>query len=73
MEGFESLLDRCVVVPAVDLVEIDIVGAEASQAAVDFGENGLAGQSLAVGPRTIRPWTLVAMTTSSRETIDSRV
>src|SRR5271163_5245999 len=35
VQSFESLLDRRVVIPAVDLVQIDIVGAETAQAGVD--------------------------------------
>jgi hypothetical protein len=41
----------CVVIPAVNLVEIDIVSAEAGQTVVNLGEDGLAEQSLAIGPR----------------------
>ena len=38
------------VVPAVDLVEVDVVGAEAPQARVDLLEDRLAREAVAVGP-----------------------
>ena len=51
VQGLEGLLDRHLVVPAVDLVEVDVVGAETSQRVVDLGHDRLAGQSGAVGSR----------------------
>jgi hypothetical protein len=38
----------------VDLVQVDIVGAEAAQAVVDLGQDRLAGQARAVGARAHR-------------------
>ena len=56
-----------VVVPAVDLVEVDVIGAEPPQAGVDLGHDRLARQALAVGVLAHRVMkTLVAITTSSR-------
>jgi hypothetical protein len=66
VEGLERLLDRRRVVHAVDLVEVDVVGAEPAEAVVDLGEDRLARQTGAVGPGRIGCRTLVAMTTSSR-------
>ncbi len=43
-------LDRGHRVPPVDLVEVDVVGAEPAQAVVDLGHDRLAGQ-----PHTVRP------------------
>jgi hypothetical protein len=51
MQGFKGFLDRSAVIPPMDLVEVDIVSAEARQAVVDLGQDGLAGQSLTIGPR----------------------
>jgi MFS family permease len=42
VQGFECLLNRRVVVPAVNLVEIDIVRSEPAQARVDLGQDRLA-------------------------------
>jgi hypothetical protein len=50
----------------VDLVEIDIIGAEAAQAVVDLVEDRLARQAGAIGPGRMRLNTLVASTISSR-------
>ena len=55
MEGLERLLDRGLVVPAVDLVEVDVVGAEPSEARVDRAEDVLAGEAAVVRARTHRP------------------
>ncbi len=49
VEGFESLFDGSLVVPAVDLVEVDVVGAEAAEALVEFEEYLFAGETFAVG------------------------
>jgi hypothetical protein len=54
-------------VPAVDLVQVDVVHAQAAQAAVDLFEDRLARQPAHVGPGRMRPKrTLVAITISSR-------
>jgi hypothetical protein len=42
MHCFERLLDRRLVIPAVDLVEIDVIGAETPEARVDLREDGFA-------------------------------
>ena len=42
MQRFERLLDRRVMVETVDLIEIDIIRAEPTQAAVDLREDRLA-------------------------------
>ena len=42
MQRLERFLDRRAVVPAMDLIQIDIVGAEPTQAVVDFGKDRLA-------------------------------
>jgi hypothetical protein len=42
VERFERLLDRRVIVPSMDLVEVDVIGAEAPQARVDLGHDRLA-------------------------------
>jgi len=39
-----------VVVPAVDLVKVDVVGAQAGKAGVDVGHDRLARQALFIGP-----------------------
>ena len=51
MQRLERLLDRRVVVPAVDLVQVDVVGAEPAQAGVDLGHDRLARQPGAVRAR----------------------
>ncbi len=51
MQRFECFLDGCCIVSAVDLVEIDIVGAEPAQAVVDLGHDRKARQAGAVGSR----------------------
>ena len=48
MQRLARLLDRRVVVPAVDLVEIDVVGAEPAQRPVDAGLDVLAGEPVVV-------------------------
>src|SRR6266404_3359962 len=48
VQRFESLLDRRRVIPAVDLVEVHVIGAEPAQAGVDRREYGLAGESPSV-------------------------
>jgi hypothetical protein len=49
VERLERLLDRRAVVPAVDLVEVDVVHAQAAKAVVDLGHDRSAGQAAAVG------------------------
>lgn len=51
VQGLHGLLDRRRPVPAVDLVEVDVVGAQTAQAVVDLGHDRLAGQPATVGPR----------------------
>ena len=48
VQGFHGLFDGRVVVPAMDLVEIDVVGAEAAQAVVDLTQDVLARKALTV-------------------------
>jgi len=43
VESFRGLLDGSFGIEAVDLVEVDVVGAEAGQRGVDLFEDGLAG------------------------------
>jgi hypothetical protein len=49
VQGLHGLLDRRLGVPVVDLVEVDVIGAEPSQGRVDRVEEVLAGQPLVVG------------------------
>ena len=49
VQGRHGLLDRRLRVEAVDLVEVDVVGAEPRQRRVDLFEDGLAGQALPAG------------------------
>ena len=59
VQRLQRLLDRRVVVPAMDLVEIDVVGAQPAQAGVDLGHDGLARQAAAVrvlAHRADGPW-----------------
>jgi hypothetical protein len=49
-----GLLDRRLVVPPVDLVQVDVIGAEPPQRRVDRGEHMLAGQAPVVGALTHR-------------------
>ncbi len=55
VQGLHGLLDRGVRVVAVDLVEVDVVGAEAAEAVVDLGHDRLAGQAVRVGSRPHPP------------------
>ena len=50
-EGFHRLLDRRLGVPAVHLVEVDVIHAESRERCVDRGEDVLAGEATAVRPR----------------------
>jgi len=49
VQRLQRLLDRRCRVPAMDLVEIDIIGAQAVQAVVDLGKDGAARQAGTVG------------------------
>src|SRR5947199_10841648 len=51
VKRFERLLDRRVVVPAMDLVEVDVIRAEAPQARIDLAHDRLPGQAGAIGSR----------------------
>ena len=48
VERGERFFDRRFVIPAMDLVEVDVVGAEAAEAVVDFGEDRFAREAGAV-------------------------
>jgi hypothetical protein len=50
VQRLHRLLDRRARVPPVDLVEVDVVGAQAAQAGVDLEHDGLARQPAPVGP-----------------------
>src|SRR4051794_36855858 len=54
MQRVERLLDWRVVVPAMYLIEIDIIRAEASQACIDLRHDGLARQAARVSAPTHR-------------------
>src|SRR5215218_1778832 len=54
VEGPHRLLDRGLVVPAVDLVEVDVVGPQPVQRGVDGGQDVLARQPAVVGTRAHR-------------------
>lgn len=49
VQGLHRLLDRGGVVPAVDDVEVDVVGSETLQARVDLGHDVLARQATTIG------------------------
>ena len=49
VQSFHRFLNRCIVVPTVDDVEVHIIHIQTLQAVVDFAQNGLAGQ-----PGTVR-------------------
>ncbi|HVN93040.1 MAG TPA: hypothetical protein VMT38_05065 [Terracidiphilus sp.] len=49
VQGFHRLFDGCVVIPAVNLVEVNVVGLEPAKALVDFEEDFLARKAFAVG------------------------
>ena len=49
VERFEGFFDRGFVVPAMDLVEVDVVGLQAAEALVEFVEDGFAREAAAVG------------------------
>src|SRR5690606_20106268 len=48
-QGLHGLLDGSVGVPAVNLVQVDVVGAQAAQGGIDGGHDVLAGQAAVVG------------------------
>ncbi len=48
VQRLEGLLDGGRIVPAMNLIQIDVVGAEPAQAGVDGSENGFTGQAAAV-------------------------
>ena len=48
VQRLQGFLDRGVVVPAVDLVQVDVVGPQSLQGGVELGEDRLAGQPGAV-------------------------
>lgn len=54
VRGLQRLLDRGQGVQAVDLVEVDVVGAEAAQAVIDLGKDRLARQAGTVRTRAHR-------------------
>ena len=54
MQCLERFLDRRLRVPAVNLVQIDVVGPEPAQARVDRREDGLARQPASIGSRAHR-------------------
>src|SRR4029453_16717038 len=54
VEGLHRLLDRGLVVPAVGLVEVDVVGPQPAQRVVDAGKDVFAGQAAVVGARAHR-------------------
>ena len=66
VEGLHGLFDGGLVVPAVDLIEVDVVSAETLQALVEFEEDFFAGEALAIGAVAHDSLSLVAMTVSSR-------
>src|SRR3984893_5723274 len=50
VQCLKRLLDRAAIVPAVDLIEIDVIGAEASKAVIDLAHDRHARQAAAVRP-----------------------
>ena len=48
VQCFERFLNRRVIVPAMDLVEVDVIGAESLQAGVDLSHDRLARQAGAI-------------------------
>jgi hypothetical protein len=55
VQGFHGFLDGNGRVPAMDLVQVDILGAEPGQAGIDLGEDLLAREAAAIGPTTHPP------------------
>src|SRR5580704_17545175 len=49
VERFEGFFDRSFVIPAMGLVEVDVVGLQAAEALVEFMEDGFARETAAVG------------------------
>ena len=66
MQRFHRFFDGRIVVPAMDLIEIDIIGAETLQAMLDFSQECFARKAAPLGSARIGLNTLVAITTSSR-------
>ena len=67
MQRFESLLDGGLVVPAMDLVEVDVIGSETLQARGRAPRRWLCGRGPGRwGLARMGAQTFVAMTTSSR-------
>jgi hypothetical protein len=52
VQRFEHLLDRRVAVETMDLIEVDIIHTEPTQAVVDLGEDRFARKPGAIGART---------------------
>src|ERR1700678_4524589 len=48
MQRLHRLFDRRMIVPAMDLIEIDVIGAETAQARINLGHDGLARNAHAV-------------------------
>ena len=48
IERFKRLLDRCVVIPAVNLIKIDIIRSQSPQTIVDLSHDRFAGKPAAV-------------------------
>ena len=55
VQGFHGLLDGCLVVPAVDLIQIDVVDSQTLERSLDRRKDVLARQS--AGVRRLRCWT----------------
>ena len=49
VQGLQRFFERCGRVPAMDLVQVDVIGAEAAQAVIDLGHDVLARQARTVG------------------------
>jgi hypothetical protein len=62
VQGLERLLDRRLGIPAMDLVEVDVVGTQPAQRRVDRRQDVLAGQAPVVRAGSIGLKTLVAST-----------
>ena len=43
MQGFHRLFDGSFIIPAMDLIQVHIIGAQALQTVIDLAQNGLAG------------------------------
>ena len=49
MQRFQRFFDWCFVIPAVNLVEVHVVGLQTAEALVEFEKDGFAGETVAVG------------------------